>query len=280
MGRVFKHNFTYADEAGRNVSLTYEAEHGEHVRIVPLDDEAGLESFGGNVTSAEIVNMTFASAAHADSFHARVAPGDVLVGGAHWGYADAAASQFALLSGPSILLRVEDALNRSDAVVSARVRAVPLESLFRSATFKLRVRLRPEDLRGLEMPQEPVQTNGPDERALARRELSFNTALKKVGRFVERNTKKVVEEIVSFAEEVKKHLVNLAAIFTDAISMQPARRFYPSSSGPSQLLRYWWWPRFPDLPPLPLRPSPSHVHTSPYGSLVPHAPFYGAAVAI
>ena len=41
MGRVFKHNFTYADEAGRNVSLTYEAEHGEHVRIVPLDDEAG-----------------------------------------------------------------------------------------------------------------------------------------------------------------------------------------------------------------------------------------------
>ena len=75
MGRVFKHNFTYADEAGRNVSLVYEAEHGEHVRIVPLDDEAGLESFGGNVTSADIVNMTFASAAHADSFHARVAPG-------------------------------------------------------------------------------------------------------------------------------------------------------------------------------------------------------------
>ena len=69
MGRVFKHNFTYADEAGRNVSLVYEAEHGEHVRIVPLDDEAGLESFGGNVTSADIVNMTFASAAHADSFH-------------------------------------------------------------------------------------------------------------------------------------------------------------------------------------------------------------------
>jgi hypothetical protein len=214
VGRVFKHNFTYADEAGRNVSLVYEAEHGEHVRIVPLDDEAGLESFGGNVTSADIVNMTFASAAHADSFHARV----VLVGGAHWGYADAAASQFALLSGPSILLRVEDALNRSDAVVSARVRAVPLESLFRSATFKLRVRLRPEDLRGLEMPREPVQTNGPDERALARRELSFNAAVKKVGRFVERNTKKVVEEIVSFAEEVKKHLLNLAAIFTDALS--------------------------------------------------------------
>ena len=26
MGRVFKHNFTYADEAGRNVSLVYEAE--------------------------------------------------------------------------------------------------------------------------------------------------------------------------------------------------------------------------------------------------------------
>ena len=232
MGRVFKHNFTYADEAGRNVSLTYEAEHGEHVRIVPLDDEAGLESFGGNVTSADIVNMTFASAAHADSFHARVAPGDVLVGGAHWGYADAAASQFALLSGPSILLRVEDALNRSDAVVSARVRAVPLESLFRSATFKLRVRLRPEDLRGLEMPREPVQTNGPDERALARRELSFNTALKKVGRFVERNTKKVVEEIVSFAEEVKKHLLNLAAIFTDALSkLSPVVSFPKTFSG-------------------------------------------------
>ena len=48
MGRVFKHNFTYADEAGRNVSLTYEAEHGEHVRIVPLDDEAGLVSFAGS----------------------------------------------------------------------------------------------------------------------------------------------------------------------------------------------------------------------------------------
>ena len=130
------------------------------------------------------------------------------------------------------MLRVEDALNRSDAVVSARVRTVPLESLFRSATFKLRVRLRPEDLRGLEMPREPVQTNGPDERALARRELSFNAAVKKVGRFVERNTKKVVEEIVSFAEEVKKHLLNLAAIFTDALSkLSPVVSFPKTFSG-------------------------------------------------
>ena len=43
--------------------------------------------------------------------------------------------------------------------------------------------------------------------------------------------------------------------------VQPARRFYPSSSRPSQLLRYWWWPRFPNLLPLSLRPSPSHVHS-------------------
>ena len=82
------------------------------------------------------------------------------------------------------------------------------------------------------MPREPVQTNGPDERALARRELSFNAAVKKVGRFVERNTKKVVEEIVSFAEEVKKHLLNLAAIFTDALSkLSPIVSFPETFSG-------------------------------------------------
>ena len=219
-GRVFKHNFTYADETGRNVSLVYEAEHGEHVRIVALDDEAGLESFGGNATAAEIVDMTFTSAAHAESFHARVGPGDVLVGGAHWGwgFADAAASHAALLPGPSILVRVEDALSRSDAVVSARVRAVPLASLFRSATFELRVRLRPEDLQEHAIPREPIQTNGRDDQPLSRRELSFNTGVNKVGRFVERNTKKAVEEVKSFGGTVAQHLVDATNVISDALT--------------------------------------------------------------